>query len=206
MAQHIAGLRTPVQQRSQASTSRMLDAALEILDKRGLTGLTIAAVATHAGVGIGTIYHRFTDRHALLVGTQDRFLSQLEQQWLTATTTVWGIADDDQFLSRLLDALSTTFSAHRKTFRAIMITHPDDPDLSARGALSSRRFAAFLTEVLTTRFGCSRAAADTAYRMMYADATLGILFSDDEVSAEPAPPSQRRDHLKIALSALLTSA
>jgi AcrR family transcriptional regulator len=52
----------------------MLDAALVILERDGLQGPTIAAVAKEAGVGIGTIYHRFKDRMGLVIAAEDRFL------------------------------------------------------------------------------------------------------------------------------------
>lgn len=198
-------LRAPVQQRSQDSTNRMLDAALVILDRDGLTGLTIAAVAKDAGVATGTIYHRFKDRHALIVGAQDRFLNRLEEQLLNASAPVLRITGNEKFLQRLIELVAEIFGTHRNAFRAFMMTYTDDPLLRSRGTESSRRFAEFVTDALVARFECSREVADSAYRLMYADAVLGTLFSPDELSRSPASTRQRLTHIKEAIGALLAS-
>lgn len=65
-----------------ANRRRILDAARRLLRARGADGLTMQAVATEAGVGKGTVFHRFGDRDGLTAaliddymrGFQDRFL------------------------------------------------------------------------------------------------------------------------------------
>ncbi|MEZ0050492.1 AcrR family transcriptional regulator [Mycobacterium sp. MAA66] len=197
-------LRAPMQQRSQDSTNRMLDAALDILDRDGLARLTIAAVAKHADVATGTIYHRFKDRHALIVGAQDRFLNRLEEQLLIASAPLLVVSGNEKFLQGLIELVEETFGTHRNAFRAFMMTYADDPLLRARGTESSRRFAEFVTDTLTVRFECSHDTADSAYRLLYADAVLGTLFSPNELSQSPASTRKRLAHIKKALDALLS--
>lgn len=199
----IGMLRTPVQARSQDSTDRMLDAAIIILDRAGLAGLTIAAVGKEAGVGTGTIYHRFRDRRAVLIAAQHRFLARLEDEWLATAASIWCIDDDDEFLLRLLEAFGQSFAQHRNAFRAFMITANEDPELRRQGTASSHRFASFLIDGLTRRFNCSRDVADSAYRIMFSEAVLGAVFTPTEVSGSPADPAERLGHLKAAIRALL---
>jgi AcrR family transcriptional regulator len=71
----------PKQQRSRETLSRLLHAAVEVLDRRGLAGATIPRIAQAAGVAPASIYRRFRDRDALL---RAAFLRVLEQ---SATST-----------------------------------------------------------------------------------------------------------------------
>ncbi|MCU1508343.1 MAG: TetR/AcrR family transcriptional regulator [Glaciihabitans sp.] len=62
-----AGLRNePVQARSTARLTALLDAAAAVVDEIGYERLTTAMVAERAGASIGTVYRYFPDRIALL--------------------------------------------------------------------------------------------------------------------------------------------
>ena len=56
----------PVQARSTARLSALLDAAAQIVDEIGYERLTTAMVAERAGASIGTVYRYFPDRIAVL--------------------------------------------------------------------------------------------------------------------------------------------
>ncbi len=55
----------------------LLDAALQVADREGLTGFTVAAVIAQAGVARGTFYIHFSDRSELLLAVHERFHHQL---------------------------------------------------------------------------------------------------------------------------------
>lgn len=57
---------SPVQARSNARLTALLDAAATIIQRSGYEELTTAAVAQQAGASIGTVYRYFEDRIALL--------------------------------------------------------------------------------------------------------------------------------------------
>jgi AcrR family transcriptional regulator len=65
----------PTQARSIATFSGILDAATEILVERGIQGLNTNIVAERAGINIGTVYHYFPDKTAILLE-----LFRLDQQ------------------------------------------------------------------------------------------------------------------------------
>ena len=56
----------PQQSRSRESLHRLLRAATEILQEKGLEGATIPRIAARAGLSPGSVYRRFPDKDALL--------------------------------------------------------------------------------------------------------------------------------------------
>ena len=58
--------RVPVQGRSVARVSRMLDACAELVDEVGYEGLTTTLLAERAGVAIGSVYQFFPDKRAIV--------------------------------------------------------------------------------------------------------------------------------------------
>lgn len=70
-----------------------LDAAIKIIAKDGLGALTIAAVAERVNAPVGSVYHRFPSRDALLAEVwlniiesfQNEFLKKLQEDGLQAT-------------------------------------------------------------------------------------------------------------------------
>ena len=198
-----AHMRAPKQARSQDSTDRMLDAAVTILNNVGLAGLTVAAVSRESGASNGALYHRFGDRRGLLIAAQDRFLTQLEATWLETLGPIWDNPDDWAFLRDLAATFLQIFTQHRRVFHAFMVTGNDDVELRHRGAQTSIRAAQFIADQLTGRFGCSREAAESAYRLLFAQAALAVMFREEEVDTGHLPPDAHIDYLARALAAIL---
>src|SRR5262245_3967562 len=71
------------QSRSRESLQRLLEAAANVLDERGLEGATIPRIAARAGLSPGAVYRRFPDKDALL---QTVILTELEQNDENAKT------------------------------------------------------------------------------------------------------------------------
>lgn len=65
----------PVQERSQKTLEKLMQATLKTLEKHGLEGATIPRIAAVAGVAPANVYRRFEDKDALLRTT---FLNMLE--------------------------------------------------------------------------------------------------------------------------------
>ncbi len=53
--------------RNEACTGEILEATLRLVAEVGIAGLTMDAVAAHAGVGKATIYRRWTSKEALML-------------------------------------------------------------------------------------------------------------------------------------------
>ncbi|GAA4049298.1 TetR/AcrR family transcriptional regulator [Nonomuraea soli] len=64
---------------------KLIEAALTVVEERGITALTLDAVAEEAGVTKrGLIYH-FPSKHALLLGIHEELAARMERQLLEAT-------------------------------------------------------------------------------------------------------------------------
>lgn len=83
----------PVQARSTARLTALLDAAAASIDTHGYERLTTAMVAEQAGASIGTVYRYFPDRIAVLkaVGLRaiDRFSESAKSAVSKAATDNW---------------------------------------------------------------------------------------------------------------------
>jgi len=55
-----------VRPRDEAKERRILEATLEVVERHGLAGFSIEAVAKKAGIAIGTVYIYFANKEALL--------------------------------------------------------------------------------------------------------------------------------------------
>ena len=67
----------PQQQRSYDLSIRILNAAERVLQRDGLEGFTIAAVASEADVSVGGLYGRFQNRDELVRAVQNEMMMRL---------------------------------------------------------------------------------------------------------------------------------
>jgi AcrR family transcriptional regulator len=66
--------RRPRQARSRATWEAIVEAAAQILERRGPAGFNTNEVAERAGVSIGTLYQYFEGKHAILAAAARREL------------------------------------------------------------------------------------------------------------------------------------
>ena len=67
-----AAQKKPRQLRAQVTVDTILEAAIRIFEKEGLDAATTTRIAEVAGVSVGTLYHHFQDRNAIVNALQDR--------------------------------------------------------------------------------------------------------------------------------------
>ncbi|WP_241983254.1 TetR/AcrR family transcriptional regulator [Cryobacterium tagatosivorans] len=70
----------PMQQRSAARLSALLDAAAAVVDEVGFDRITTAMVAERAGASIGTVYRYYPDRVAVLHALRERAVLRCRQR------------------------------------------------------------------------------------------------------------------------------
>ena len=66
------------QLRSERTLMRLLDAAEELLEEKGLGGLSIPEIIRRAGSSVGGFYGRFRDKNELLRALEERHFRELE--------------------------------------------------------------------------------------------------------------------------------
>lgn len=115
--------RQPSQRRGIEKIQRILDAATALLDEQGPGALTTSALAARAEISVGTVYHYFADREAIVAAIVARHLAR-------ATEMVERIAgdaiagDSAAIIDRLLDAY-IQFCRQEPGLRALWLT--DEP-------------------------------------------------------------------------------
>ena len=124
-------MRTPLQTRSESSADRMLAATLALLDEGGPGAVTVAAVARAAGASNGSLYHRFGDRHGLLLAAQARALGTIEAETATAFAEADTEPDDEQAVALLATAAVDLFVRHGGSLRAFLVDVADSEEVRA---------------------------------------------------------------------------
>lgn len=111
------GPRPPQQARSRASLRKVLASAEHVLVTEGLDNFTMAGVAEHAGVSIGSLYRRFAGKEQLLDAVKDRILTHMEEQLAHALAQA-----AEQDIAAVIAAYTATLAAEfAETSQAIML-------------------------------------------------------------------------------------
>ena len=141
----------PVQARSAARLSALLDAAAAIVDEIGYERITTAMVAERAGASIGTVYRYFPDRIAVLQALAARNLERV----LENTTTALLDERHENWMSAMGASFDVLVDAYRTEpgFRGIRVGDV----LDLRPALHDRTFNSIVADryldTLIQRFG-----------------------------------------------------
>lgn len=141
----------PVQARSTARLTALLDAAAAVIDEIGYERLTTAMVAERAGASIGTVYRYFPDRIALLqaLGARnlDRVLNRVSEELTDARHEDWLSALNAAF-DGFIDAFRT-----EPGFRALRVGDVIDLRPAPNERTYNSIVASRLMDGLVSRFG-----------------------------------------------------
>jgi len=129
----------PRQARGFATRAKLLRAAEELFTRLGYEGASMSAVALRAGVGVGTLYHHFPDKRALLL--------ELVDDWGERETQARsGAADFEAFLgddarAAIAGLLRGAYQRLRKKpslYLVVLSLADRDPDVQRRYQRVSR--------------------------------------------------------------------
>jgi AcrR family transcriptional regulator len=145
-----------LQQRSQATTEHLLEAAEELLAEGGADAATLRAIADRAGVSLGIVYRRFPDKDAILRAVYARFFERL------GSTNARSLASD-RFqraslaeVSRVLvTGVAEGYRRHAPLLRALLLyarSHPS-PDFRQRAAEHNARTVVALQRIFDAHRG-----------------------------------------------------
>jgi AcrR family transcriptional regulator len=94
--------RAPMQARSRATVTRILDAAAAIADEQGVDAATTRAIADRAGVSYPSLYRFFADREAILDELLEQHCSALDAKCVEAEQS-WQIRSVGELLDNEID-------------------------------------------------------------------------------------------------------
>jgi AcrR family transcriptional regulator len=134
------GARQPGRRDAIRNYHRILEAAREVLGESG-TDAGMEEIAARAGVGVGTVYRRFTNKDALI----DELLRLSADEALAAAQQALG-RRDGHGLEELLRALGSMFARHARYAHLLLQRRTDDARMlrmrAAIGELTVRALAA----------------------------------------------------------------
>lgn len=112
---------SPRQQRSLATVDVILEAAAQVLEIAGEAGFNTNAIAERAGVGIGSIYRYFPDKHAILIEMGRREMVRVSAQLRADPGPKAGsLAPDRQAIRTFLRAFGERTRARRVVVLALL--------------------------------------------------------------------------------------
>lgn len=176
--------RVPVQQRSREKVERALRAADSLLEREGVTSLTLSRVAEEAGVSVGALYQYLPDREAIVGALSSMYYARLEAGMdeliagLTAERSEDPVGDVIEAIAQMYRGQSAT-----RALRAGL----QGADQLALGREHKQRMVA-KAQVLLVAYGIVDAAApDTVARTIFfaADGVMHEVFADDD-QGDPA--------------------
>jgi AcrR family transcriptional regulator len=110
----------PQQARSRESLSKLLKAAVEVLEQYGLAGTTIPRIAVQAGLTPGAVYRRFRNKDVLLKTAVLRVLED-QDKVLRFSLTVEAAAGTPlpTLVDQLINSLVVSYRANARLLRAL---------------------------------------------------------------------------------------
>lgn len=101
----------PVQGRSKLRSKQIIDVTGELLERVGLDDLNTILIAKEVGISIGSLYHYFPNKHAILYAMAMRWLDEIEHVLNEFET--WSIEsmDLDELVTKML---STNLKVYKK--------------------------------------------------------------------------------------------
>jgi TetR/AcrR family transcriptional regulator, tetracycline repressor protein len=179
---------TGTHSRRTLSRELIIETAIDFVDKRGLTALTMRRLGKQLGVEAMSLYRYVNGREDLLEGIVDRMVAELHLR-----------PDDEQlqptngwqaYLQWLAHGARTLAREHPNVFPLIATRHPAAPWL--RPPLRSLRVVEDFLTMLISR-GFSDARAVMAYRA-FTSFLLGYLLLEATVlGAQTSPPEEPLD-------------
>lgn len=184
----------PLRKDAMANRQRILDAAAELFAQRGL-GVTLNDIAHHAGVGVGTVYRRFPDKHALI---EDLFEQRFQEMVEFAEEAV-GDPDPWRGICRFMEQV-LELQANNSGLRDLVFAMPD-------GLATVRQVRARLLplgeEVIRRAQQSGRLRADVSGQdLPILQMMIGAIID----ATRDLDPNLWRRYLQIILSGLTTDA
>jgi AcrR family transcriptional regulator len=188
------GLRQPLQERSRYKVQLMLEAALRLLETKGLEGLTTNGIAASAGVSIGTLYQFFSNKEAILDTLADREVASMSARVLQVMEDA-GISSPEERVAAVVRAVSESYGGRGEAHRLVM-AH----SLAQGGGRLSPLLSKLMTHLSNERqVGPIRQAMSRGDAFVLAHAFAGVLRAMIS-QARNAPP---REEIVQALARLV---
>jgi AcrR family transcriptional regulator len=101
--------REPQQKRSQKRINEILEATARLLARVGLDDLTTVLIARELGISVGSVYHYFPNKFAILYAVGERWLDEMST--VLETVESWDLDNMgiEGFVDQYCDEMLTTY-------------------------------------------------------------------------------------------------
>ncbi|MEU6379009.1 TetR/AcrR family transcriptional regulator [Streptomyces sp. NPDC046909] len=189
----------PAQQaRSRLTQMRILEAGTALLEEGGTEALTVAAVASRAGVSVGSVYRRFGDKDRLLAALQHDMIEQFNADIVRRFAPL--STEPAELIASAVTGLTDTYQAHERLMRVFLAAGATDPAVARVGSEAAvdagREFRRFLEPVLPLiDTPDPEVRLDVVYRLIYGTCQNRVLYGDLFESDRPMTWRQLTDEL-----------
>lgn len=104
---------TPVQKRAQERRATILEVTAELLEEVGQDDLTTILVAKRAGISVGTLYHYFPNKYAILFALAEQWLGEIDQALQELEAETVEALSLKRFVDRVVDRMLLTYTNQR---------------------------------------------------------------------------------------------
>ncbi|MGI5194342.1 TetR/AcrR family transcriptional regulator [Streptomyces sp. CA-288835] len=186
------------QARSRLTQQRIMEAGTALLEEGGTEALTIAAVASRAGVSVGSVYRRFGDKDRLIAALQQGMIDQFRADIIRRFAPLR--ADPAALVAAAVAGLTGTFEAHARLMRVFITAGTTDPAVARVGSAASidaggvfRRFLEPIAPLVDAPDPELR--LDFAFRLVYGACMNRVLHGERFESGRPLTWRQLTDEL-----------
>lgn len=109
----------PVQSRSIKRAQQILDVTSELLETVGLNDLNTAIIAKEVGISVGSLYHYFPNKHAILYAMGKSWLDSIEE--VLRDIHEWHLEELalSEFIDQVVDINLRTYRQQRAVLRLV---------------------------------------------------------------------------------------
>ncbi len=108
--------RKPMQQRARERTQQILDITARLLEEVGIDDLTTILIAKELGISVGSLYHYFPNKHAILFALGESWLEEMT----AAMNDIESLNLTSMNLEEFVDAAVDKMLAVYKTQKAVL--------------------------------------------------------------------------------------
>ena len=189
----------PRQSRSRETSTRLLDAAQAVLAEGGLEAATVPAIARHAGLSVGAVYRRFSDKDALLRAVYFRLFGRArEQNAARLDPALYRGVALETVLGAMVRGMVQYYRENRTLLKA-MQTYAEshaDPEFRRRAAeLNDEALTQFAALVVANRAAIRHPDPDAAVR--FALLTVGLVLRGVVLREQRLPGLFLRDDVSV---------
>lgn len=105
--------RQPVQERARQRTQQILDVTARLLDEVGFDDLTTILIAKELGISVGSLYHYFPNKHAILHALGAHWLEEMTKALEAAEQLTLETIELEEFVDEIVGFMLKVYQSQR---------------------------------------------------------------------------------------------